>query len=575
MIRLSLLVSLGLIGFTLACPAEPCDAITIFADGKQPIRELFVSPDGNNSSGDGSRDNPWQTISRAADDSRPGDAIRLLPGNHSPGAFIQSLHGSAEQPIWLGGVPGEDRPVISGGNQAIHFVRARYLVVENIEVTGSIQNGINCDDGGDTADPDAARHILFRNIIFSDIGTGGNQDALKLSGVDDYAVLDCEFARSSAGGSGIDHVGCHAGLIAGCTFVDMGSNAIQCKGGSSDIEIRRNRFYNAGLRAINIGGSTGFQFFRPPLSRDNPNVEARNIRVIANLFEGSDTPVAFVGTVDSVVANNTMVNPTIWLMRILQETTSTADFEFLPCSNNAFINNLVTFSRGVIRTFVNIGPNTDAASFEFAHNLWYAHDDPGQSLPTLPAVETNGIAGSDPLLRNVLEQDFSITSDSPAVGKGQRTELVKADFLDTCFADLPSIGAYELQPVGPGPDRDDDGMPDAWEALHQFDADDPDDAQLDFDGDLLSNVGEFIAGTDPTQAGSVFSIIFPRLEAGEMVFSYGTQAGRLYRVEGLSVTENNWTEVESRSGDGRAVEVRRRVDSMNGQLFRVAVEMQP
>ena len=90
----------------------------------------------------------------------------------------------------------------------------------------------------------------------------------------------------SAGGSAIDHVGCHRGLIARCAFTDAGSNSIQCKGGSADLEIRWNRFVNGGARAINIGGSTGFEYFRPPLELNGPNAESRNIRVIANLFRG-------------------------------------------------------------------------------------------------------------------------------------------------------------------------------------------------------------------------------------------------------------------------------------------------
>lgn len=423
--------------------ADPCAAIPTFADGKQPSREIFVAPSGSNDTGEGSRTNPYQTLSRALQGLQPGEAIRLLPGTYAGGMSVAKVAGTSNSPVWLGGVPGLARPVIQGGSTAIHFSRVRYLVVENLEIGGATGNGLNCDDGGDYANADATRHLLFRNLFIHDIGTGGNNDGLKLSGVNDFLVLDCEFARLSAGGSGIDHVGCHRGLIARSTFTDAGSNAVQCKGGSEDIEIRANRFINGGGRAVNIGGSTGFQFFRPPLSRTTPNSEARNIQVVANLFRGGDAPVAFVGAVNSLVANNTIVEPRRWILRILQETVSSGGFTFLPCGNNQFMNNLVFFDRSQISTPVNIGPNTDGASFEFAHNLWIAANQPNHSRPTLPAVEAEGVYGLNPLFRDAAAGDFSVPRHSPAAGKGRALPILRADLRGMCYADPPTIGAFE------------------------------------------------------------------------------------------------------------------------------------
>ncbi len=438
------LLGLLLTVFPRTClSADSCDPVATFADGKKPLREIFVSATGNDSSGTGARNEPYQTIGRALQGVRPGDALRLLPGNHSEGTFVRDISGTPDAPIWLGGVPGEPRPVINAGSSALHLSKVRYLVLENIEVAGAIANGINCDDGGDYANSNATRHIVFRNLAIRDIGTGKNQDGLKLSGVYDYFVLGCEFTRMSAGGSGIDQVGCHRGLIARCTFTDIGSNAVQCKGGSEDIEIRWNRFINGGGRAVNIGGSTGFQFFRPPLSRPSPNFEAANIRVLANLFRGSEAPVAFVGAVNSIAANNTLVEPRRWIVRILQETVSKDGFAFSPCGNNQFVNNLIYFNRSQISTPVNIGANTDAATFAFANNLWYAFDRPEVSRPALPSVETNGLYGLNPLFRDTVKSDFSIPANSLVIGKGTKLPSLRADLLERCYADPPAIGAFE------------------------------------------------------------------------------------------------------------------------------------
>jgi hypothetical protein len=318
-----------------------------------------------------------------------------------------------------------------------------YLVVHDLEIAGASSNGINCDDGGDYADPTAANHVVFRRLDIHDIGGTGNQDCLKLSGLNDYWVLDSSFARCGGGlsGSGVDHVGCHRGLLARNVFSEHSGNAVQSKGGSEDIEIRWNRFADAGQRSLNLGGSTGFDYFRPPLSDTCPNAEARNIRVVANIFEGSIAPIAYVGCVGCVVANNTIVDPDNWIIRILQETTTSGSYEFEACKSGVFVNNLVYFNRSELSTYVNIGPNTASETFSFANNLWYAHDNPAQSEPTLPAPETNGIYGLDPGLNG----EYRVAPASPAAGAGIATEWIWGDLSGACFADSPTIGAFEIR----------------------------------------------------------------------------------------------------------------------------------
>jgi len=435
----------------VAVPANPgAYVIPTFETGKHPTFLIHVAVNGHDDTGTGSQANPYASLERAVQDVAPGAGIRIHTGSYAGGTYLEDLAGTAAAPIWIGGAPGETRPVIEGGGEAIHLVSARYVIVHDLEVRSTDDNGINSDDGGDYANTEAARFQIFRNLYIHHVGGTGNQDCLKLSGVNDYFVLDSDFAFCGGvgSGSGIDHVGCHQGLIAGNYFHDMSANAIQVKGGSEDILIYANDMLNCGERAINIGGSTDAAFFRPPLSTTQPNFEARDVRVIANVIEGSVTPFTFVGAVDSLAANNTLVDPTQWLMRILQETTSGGGYEFLACGNNSVVNNLFYFNRADLSSSedINIGPDTASDTFIFSNNLWYAHDAPADSLPDLPVVETGGLVGLDPLLVNPSTTNYHLQSGSPAIGSGIMVPEIVYDYEGNLYGDPPSIGAFEGNP---------------------------------------------------------------------------------------------------------------------------------
>ncbi len=436
----------------LACAADAgaqCNHVSTFADDATPTVEYFFSPSGDDQLGDGTRGNPFRSVAKALTLAGPGVALTFLPGQYAGGNFANAVIGTAEDPVWIRGASAIDRAVIVGGTNGIQLSRARFVVIENLEVRDAAGNGINCDDGGDVNDPNATGSLVFRNLYIHDIGVGNN-DGLKLSGVRDLAVLDCQIARCGGNGSGsaIDMVGCHRGVLARNHLYDASASAIQAKGGTSDIDIRWNVFENAGQRSINIGGSTGFQFFRPPLSTTSPNVEARDIRIFANIFRGSTTPLAFVGAVDCVAVNNTIDTPGAWTLRILQETTSNATYAFLPCGNNTVAGNVIYFSRSSLSRDVNVGANTAPQTFILANNLWYAYDDPTQSAPNLPTPETDGLTGVDPQFVAPVFGDFRVTPTSPALAMGwdhlgSRFGSTAADMLGTAYSAPPTIGAFE------------------------------------------------------------------------------------------------------------------------------------
>ena len=426
----------------------PCSGFPTFEDGLSPTAEVHVSTVGDDASGDGSAGAPFATLDRAADAAAPGTAIVVHAGTYAGGAYLEGLSGTESAPIWIGGAEGEARPLLQGGANGLALSRARYVVVHDLEISGATANGINCDDGGEYANPEAARFVVFRGLDIHDIGGDGNQDCLKLSGLNDFWVKDSSFARCGGGmsGSGIDHVGCHRGVIANSRFEQMAGNAVQCKGGSEDLTIVANHIVDGGQRAVNMGGSTGFEFFRPPLSTGSPSFEARRIHVLANVIERGFSALAFVGCVDCLAANNTIVDPENWVIRILQETVSGGGFTFLPASQGRVANNLVYYGVADLSVHVNVGADTDATSFSFANNLWYAHDDPGQSTPSLPVMEDMGLVGVDPQLVAAAAGDYHLGPESPAIAAGALVSELAGDRDGSCYASPPSIGAYEGNP---------------------------------------------------------------------------------------------------------------------------------
>ncbi|MCD6359317.1 MAG: right-handed parallel beta-helix repeat-containing protein [Armatimonadetes bacterium] len=352
-------------------------------------------------------------LRQAVLNAKPGDIIKVAAGEYRGTIWLENVHGAEGAPIIIEAEEPDNPPVIHGGTECMHFVDASWVELRGLTLTGASGNGLNIDDGGSYDTP--THHITLRDLTVTDIGPDGNHDGIKLSGVDDFLVQGCTIERWGRGGSAIDMVGCHRGLITGCTFrhepLQTGSG-IQNKGGTTDIVIRRNLFENAGARAVNIGGSTGLQYFRPPPQ----GYEAKDITVEGNVFVGAQAPVAFVGADGATVRFNTFYLPGKWVMRILQETREPG---FVPCRNGVFTDNIVVFrSDRWGEGGVNIGPATAPETFSFARNLWYCLDRPERSRPSLPAAETDGLVGVDPQFVDPGNGDFDLKPGSPAEGKG-------------------------------------------------------------------------------------------------------------------------------------------------------------
>ncbi len=340
---------------------------------------------------------------------KPGSTIKLAQGVYSGGHF-SNIHGSVRSPIQIMAEYPKNPPMFTGGLQ---FSKVSHLDISGIIVSGATNNGLNIDDGGTIGTP--SHHIRLYNVTVRKLPSG-NHDGIKLSGIDDFEVGGCRVEEW--GGSGVDMVGCHRGKIVNCNFQKGGDSGVQAKGGSSDVIIEKCRFEDFGQRGINIGGSTGLQFFRPPVDSmpANAKYEAKDITVQGCTFVRGGAPVAFVGVDGAVVRFNTIYRPGRWAFRILQETIAPG---FVPSRRGVFSDNLVAFrldewSAGG----VNIGGGTAPETFGFARNFWFCLDSPTASRPKIPLSESGGTYGVDPQFTDVDRGDFRVTSGSPAAKVG-------------------------------------------------------------------------------------------------------------------------------------------------------------
>ena len=348
-----------------------------------------------------------------------GDTIRIAQGSYAGGITIASLRGTREKPITITAADPQQPPVFSGGANGFHLSGCQWAEISHLHFAGTEANGLNVDDGG-PQNP-RAEGIRLHHLKVSGKAPPGNRDGIKLSGLSRFSVAHCTVTRWGTGGSGIDMVGCHDGTVEACAFqhedgpASAAANGVQMKGGSSGITVRYCRFLSAGGRAINLGGSTGSEFFRPAKA---PH-EASSITIEDCLIMNSDAAIAFVGSDQSSFRHNTIIHPKRWVLRILQENTAA---EMTPCRRGTFTDNLIVFQSSRLRSAVNTGPGTAAESFTFARNAWCCEDAPQRSrqLIQLPSPETDGRYGIIPTFTDSAESDFSQPAASPLRAFGIR-----------------------------------------------------------------------------------------------------------------------------------------------------------
>jgi fibronectin-binding autotransporter adhesin len=147
-------------------------------------------------------------------------------------------------------------------------------------------------------------------------------------------------------------------------------------------------------------------------------------------------------------------------------------------------------------------------------------------------------------------ETMAIFLDSPALDKGKSFGLTTdqrgfARTLDSPVSgnspsgDGTDIGAFEFNPgtdsslvANQSMDTDQDGMPDYFETFYGLNLYDPTDAAGDADGDGLTNLQEYLAGTDPRDPTSSLRIVAVQRSGNNVIVSFGLAVPlHSYRLE--------------------------------------------
>lgn len=433
---------------------------------------IFVATSGSDSSGNGSIDNPYGSIEKAAREANPGDTVYVRGGVYNVGEQSIGADGTDTQRITIKPYNNEEVVLDADGKNLaenegiIALTSAKYVTVEGFEMRNSTGRGITIYE---------SEHIIIRNNYVHHIGTraiGGAGADILIEGNHVYeAVLENEDNKYNATGG-------WAGAVATWTR----SNGDP----STDIVIRNNIVENVwgegimALRSIGmvVEGNTVINPYSVGIylnKLENAIVNGNHVYITDTRFNRSDRSYPAHGInianenarstlprSNNIILSNNLIVGTGAGIRYWHDTRGgyednnyrdfqvvnnviigthkqPIDFEDVPSDyvqpTNATLHNNIIF-RGLNGDKGNIG---DLSAWTISHNNW------PDGIPSF-AQEANSFS-ADPMFVNPDflgdATGFQLQEGSSSIGRGTSINDVPADFWGNAHASQPSLGIHE------------------------------------------------------------------------------------------------------------------------------------
>ena len=116
-------------------------------------------------------------------------------------------------------------------------------------------------------------------------------------------------------------------------------------------------------------------------------------------------------------------------------------------------------------------------------------------------------------------------------------------------------------------------MTDAWEVANKLDPANVADAAADADNDGVTNLGEFLSGTDPNDANDRFIIESITVADDRVSITVYVSPSKLYRVEATDTVDGGWVRLSEFTAESDQTSAKFESNAALGQarFFRVVL----